>query len=555
MGKYFSSTLQHGSQGDEVKEWQKFLQSQGYYNGYSVDGDFGDATFNATKEWQNANGITGSGIVDKDSWGKAGYSDINKFTSAPTISPFPTAPTFDKTGTGLGVFAGAPSAPKFDTTLWGDTERGQAAKGEYDAAKDAVAGFGDFSFSEDAWLDAVKDSIKNYGDFSYDVNEDALYQQLKDNYIQQGKMAMADTMGQAAAMTGGYGSSYAQSVGQQQYHASLEELNDMVPELYKMALDRHNMGKEDLINQYGLLMQEYEREYGAHSDEYERLLTALGLARDDFYDGANLFYTEQGNKNSALQNEFNDKLASWQANTDLAIQKAEWERDAERYANSMLQQEYENKVNAWEAETDNAWKGAQWEETGRQDLLGSMGATEDSVDSLAAASVYNLGGTMNGQVVPEKLMNIPGLTTTNTSYFDADGNFKSATFSRYDEDGNAVWIIDGKEVVRSVETIKDKDGNVTGKIRANPYTGTINSDCKNGTFSNGYQPDNVDGNKLSRTEEKEYVNGVYQTVWVDEKTGILYLWDGTQNKYMEIGQTEATKTEVSRKKSSGLPNR
>ena len=63
------------------------------------------------------------------------------------------------------------------------------------------------------------DAIRKRKKFSYDLNGDALYQQYKDKYVQQGKQAMQDTMGQAAALTGGYGSTYGQAVGQQQYDA------------------------------------------------------------------------------------------------------------------------------------------------------------------------------------------------------------------------------------------------------------------------------------------------------------------------------------------------
>lgn len=112
-------------------------------------------------------------------------------------------------------------------------------------AENAMANYGDFIFSKQGEYDSLYDQYKNRGDFTYDLNGDALYQQYKDKYIQQGKLAMADTMGQAAAMTGGYGNSYAQSVGQQAYQASLDNLNDIVPELYAMALDRYNQKGQD----------------------------------------------------------------------------------------------------------------------------------------------------------------------------------------------------------------------------------------------------------------------------------------------------------------------
>lgn len=111
------------------------------------------------------------------------------------------------------------------------------------------------------------DAIRNRKKFSYDLNGDALYQQYKNQYVQRGKQAMQDTMGQAAALTGGYGSTYGQAVGQQQYDAYLQNLNDVVPELYQMALNRYQMEGDDLKTQYGLLADRYQQEYGQYRDK------------------------------------------------------------------------------------------------------------------------------------------------------------------------------------------------------------------------------------------------------------------------------------------------
>ena len=51
---------------------------------------------------------------------------------------------------------------------------------------------------------SVKDAlykINNREKFAYDLNGDALYQQYKDQYMNLGKLAMQDTIGQASAMT------------------------------------------------------------------------------------------------------------------------------------------------------------------------------------------------------------------------------------------------------------------------------------------------------------------------------------------------------------------
>ena len=145
---------------------------------------------------------------------------------------------------------------------------------EGDAVKQAQAALqqqlankpGEYQSQWQSSLDEAMKKILNREKFSYDLNGDALYQQYKDRYIQQGQMAMQDTMGQAAALTGGYGNSYAQGVGQQTYQGYLQGLNDKVPELYRLALDKYNQETSDLYNQYSLLGQRENQDYGRYRD-------------------------------------------------------------------------------------------------------------------------------------------------------------------------------------------------------------------------------------------------------------------------------------------------
>ena len=106
--------------------------------------------------------------------------------------------------------------------------------------------------------------------FSYDPNEDALYQSYKQSYAQQGRLAMEDTMGQAAGLTGGYGSSYAQSVGQQQYDAYLQRLSDVYPELYSMAYNRYMDEGDALQQQYDMMFAQSEADYEKYLDMLAR---------------------------------------------------------------------------------------------------------------------------------------------------------------------------------------------------------------------------------------------------------------------------------------------
>lgn len=115
-------------------------------------------------------------------------------------------------------------------------------------------------------LDDTMKRIMNREKFTYDLNGDALYRQYKDQYITGGKLAMMDTMGQASALTGGYGNSYAQGVGQQAYQGYLQGLNDKIPELYQLALDSYNREGDALMQQYGLLQDREAQDYGMFQD-------------------------------------------------------------------------------------------------------------------------------------------------------------------------------------------------------------------------------------------------------------------------------------------------
>lgn len=147
------------------------------------------------------------------------------------------------------------------------------------AAEDALNALGNYSWAKQGEYDKLLSDYQNRKDFSYDVNADALYNQYKDKYIQQGKMAMADAIGQASAMTGGYGNSYAATVGNQAYQGQLQNLNDVVPELYQMAYDRYNQKGQDMLNAIGLMDNERSTDYALWADKYNRL-----VADRDYYD-------------------------------------------------------------------------------------------------------------------------------------------------------------------------------------------------------------------------------------------------------------------------------
>ena len=324
---------------------------------------------------------------------------------------------------------------------------------------------------QSAWQTQLNDAINkilNRDKFSYDLNGDALYQQYKDKYIQQGKMAMMDTMGQAQAMTGGYGNSYAQSVGQQAYQQSLQELNDIVPELYQLALDQYNQEGQNLYNQYSLLGQQEDRDYGRHQDDM-----SAWLSERDYITGR--YDSERDYDYGKYTDERNFGYGSY-----IDDRNYQYQTDRDSIADQQWQATFDEGVRQYNEQMGLTREQWNWEK------------------EQATKAGSNGGNGGNGG--------------------DGGTEFSKAVFSRVDENGNYVFYIDGKER--------------TYAPGVNPYTGGKNSDIKYGAFDNGYQPNNVKGQKLSKSGITDVVNGVTQNVW-KTPDGKLWIWDGTQNKYLE----------------------
>ena len=118
----------------------------------------------------------------------------------------------------------------------------------------------------EAEIQGLLSDISNRKGFSYNMNEDKMYQQYRDQYIREGQRAMKDTAAQAAALTGGYGSTYGAIAAQQGYDNYLAALNDRVPQLEQMAYGRYTDELADKYNQLGAYQTEENRLYGQYMD-------------------------------------------------------------------------------------------------------------------------------------------------------------------------------------------------------------------------------------------------------------------------------------------------
>lgn len=111
------------------------------------------------------------------------------------------------------------------------------------------------------------DAIQNRPKFSYDANSDALYQAMKSTAVNEGRRASADVMGQAAALTGGYGNSYAASAAAAAYQNRLAQLANNIPSLAQFAANRYDAETNDLYNRYNIYRQADADDYGRYRDK------------------------------------------------------------------------------------------------------------------------------------------------------------------------------------------------------------------------------------------------------------------------------------------------
>ncbi len=290
--------VSYGSKGSDVTELQKLLNQNGY--NLSVDGDFGSKTQAAVKDYQQKNGLAVDGIVGTNTWGA-----LTKAQGGSSSAATPAAPAETK-------------APSFEYKPYAKSDA--VAQAEALLQQHLAQRPGEYQSPWQSQLNDIIKQIQNREKFSYDLNGDALYQQYKDQHTTQGKLAMMDTMGQVAAMTGGYGNSYAQAAGQQAYQGHLQQLNNVIPELYQLALDQHNREKNALYDQASLIAGMEDQAYGRHRDQMSDYYTELDRLTNDSRYQAEQDYSKWADNQSFGYQQYRDQIGDqqWQAQFDEA---------------------------------------------------------------------------------------------------------------------------------------------------------------------------------------------------------------------------------------------
>jgi hypothetical protein len=238
-------------------------------------------------------------------------------------------------------------------------------------------------------MQSLYNQISGRGPFSYDATKDPLFQGYKNSYVQQGKLAMKDTIGQAAALTGGYGNTYGQQVGQQAYDAYLQNLGDVIPQMYSMAYQQYQDQGDALLRQYGMLGDMRDRDYNLYRDavgDWQRNAEFLHqLDQDD--------YNRQHQQEVWQHQLAMDAYQQQQDAQQFAFQQAQWQHQVAQDAyNQQHQQEvweYQQQQDAQQwAHTMEQWEYQQQQDAQRWSAQQQQQAY-NSLYALISSSGYN----------------------------------------------------------------------------------------------------------------------------------------------------------------------
>lgn len=175
-------------------------------------------------------------------------------------------------------------------------------------------------------ISSILDNIMNRPKFSYtseDMVNDDLYKMYRDQYMRQGNLAMRDTMGNAAALTGGYGNTYASAAGQQAYDNYLAQLNNKALDFYDRAYQRYADEGQNLYNQMNVVT-------GLDNTDYQRYRDGV----NDYYNDLNYYNGRYNQEYGYDYGEYQDRVAADQWAQEFAFQKqqaaqeqANWEAE------------------------------------------------------------------------------------------------------------------------------------------------------------------------------------------------------------------------------------
>lgn len=290
------ANLKRGSSGDDVKKLQEALNNAGY--SLDTDGIYGSKTENAVIDYQRKNNLEVDGIAGENTLGSLYGTGTNP--SAPTEPIKTTTDYLKETETARPTYQQSQAV----------TDAAEMLKNQESMKPGAYQG------TYQQQIEQILADIQNRKEFSYDFNADPIYQQYKDQYMTQGQLAAQNAMAEAAALSGGFGNSYAQQVAQQTNQSYLQQLNNVIPELYDAAYRRYQDESDQLRDNLAMYQGMDQTEYGRYMDDL-----------NTYYNDLNYYYGKYNDMSEQEYNRYLNDLNAWNNDRNYWFNKQQAEQD------------------------------------------------------------------------------------------------------------------------------------------------------------------------------------------------------------------------------------
>ena len=195
-------------------------------------------------------------------------------------------------------------------------------KVKYKAVKNDVGEYvpGQFTSRYQPRIDEALNTVTNW---SYDPLQDANYQALAKVYEARGNIAAKNSVADAAALNGGYGTSYAVSAAQQARNQYNQELAAMVPELEQAAYQR-------ATGTLGALRDADDTDYARFRDTEGDRQWKYGMDYQNWRDRVADAQWDYGRKYDAWRDKESDRQWAYNANYQRyqdALSHYQWSKD------------------------------------------------------------------------------------------------------------------------------------------------------------------------------------------------------------------------------------
>lgn len=331
-------------------------------------------------------------------------------------------------------------------------------------------------------------------------------------------------------------------------------------------LDKQLQFQKDLIEQQRQEAEKnYEKEAASAYTDYRKETDAYGVSREQQYAGG--YGNAQGYTESSkvsMYNTYQNRLSTARQSMDKAylefdnaIREAQLTNDVTKAENALtaLQQKLQIALEGFNYKSETTQNQLTWQQqinsdyyNRYQDVLGQINYENEQAEAIRQ---------FNEQLAFQKEQAALEQQRWEKEYALQQQQLQASLARSYSSGGS------GRSYSSSGgSSLSGGSGGGTAangrSIVANPYTGTINPDTKYGVFEyskqpgSGYQPNNVNGNPVSKSgmtvskflgttgnTGSTGINIDNQSVW--KANGRYYIWDGSQDKYIDVTNLRGSK--------------